>query len=317
MSNLTKAACELSIQLLFRGEKNCYLWTFTFPDDVSPEDAAKRWRLLVRWLIDTKRKCVRVLESGTFGERWHYHCVTPEWWDVNEIRAAAESRGFGRINAKVIPAERASYVAKYLNKQNRTKLPPGQRRWSCVGFDGVPVNRVEASRKTRYVPKDQVGKPYTAVEWIVGTEVVRRVELRVAVTPANEDIQRIHLTPAQVQEIVAAAEKGPILLGEYRGLRVTTKTFEDPKSEVKIEQVFIEHSVDGGNNARSITEWLPKGADETSVTTPAELGAVVLVHFRSIRVVGGLTYFNGTVAPLAGNLLPGVVDSLPLSPPVA
>jgi hypothetical protein len=313
MPDLSKAACELSIQHLFRKKENCHLWTYTFADDVPPAEAARRWRLFVRWHVETARACVRVLESGGMHGRWHYHCVTPQRWDVNEVRAAAERCGFGRINVKKIPANKARYVAKYLRKHVRTKLPPGQRRWACVGFDGVPVNRVKASSRTWYLPKMWGGTPYTAVEWNFEGMEPMRCQIRKADTPEAEEVKRIDVSLAQLDALKAGLSAGECLtFGEYRGLSVTQKVRWDLKTETRIETAYVEHTYECGGVTKTITEWLPLGADVNAVTLPAEPGTVVKIVVRSIRQHQGQEYVTGVVVPLVG-----AGESQLLSHPVA
>ncbi len=300
MSNLSKAACSLSIQFLFREAANCYLWTFTFADDVSPDEAARRWRLFVRWLVDSDRVCVRVLESGGKNGRWHYHCVTPDRWDVNEIRKTVERYGFGRINVKEIRASSAGYVAKYLNKDSRGILTKGLRRWACVGFDGVPVNRVKASSKTRYLPKMWEGRAFTIVELTVeGVEPVR-TRIRVAETPAQEEIQRLFISAVQWDGLLKSMiETGEfVVVGEYRGLTVTQKIQKDDTTGTRIESAYIEHVVECGGNTQHVREWLPRGADVKAVVLPAEVGAMVKARLSSIRMHNGVQYLTGVVIPL-------------------
>ena len=300
MSNLSKAACSLSIQHLFREAAWCYLWTFTFADDVSPDEAARRWRLFVRWLIETERKCVRVLESGSQHGRWHYHCVTPDRWDVNEIREAAARHGFGRINVKKLPAARAKYVAKYLNKDARGTLSKGLRRWACVGFDGVPVNRVKTSSKTLYLPKMWQGRAFTIVEWNVEGLEPSRTRIRVAETPEKEEIQHLLISAAQWDCLLKSMfETGEILIvGEYRGLTVTQKILEDDTTGTRIESAYIEHVIECGGNTRHVREWLPVGADVKAVVLPAEVGAMVKARLSSIRMRQEVQYLTGVVIPL-------------------
>lgn len=301
MPNLTKAACQLSIQHLFRDEKHCHLWTYTFADDVPPKEAARRWRLFVRWHVDTGRKCVRVLESGSLNGRWHYHCVTPERWNVNEVRQAAERYGFGRINVKRLPAEKAHYVAKYLAKQNRSNLPPGQRRWACVGFQGVPVNRVEASSTTIYVPKIWEGKPYTAVVWHWGNEEPSRHEIRRVEPPGVEEVHHLYVSATESNAFMASLLAGEFLMiGEYRGLSVTQKVLKDPTTKTKIERAFVEHVLDCSGTTKTVSERLPAGADINAVTLPAQPGTVVKVLLESVRIHKGLQYLGGVVKPLLG-----------------
>ena len=298
MANRTKAACELSILQLFSDAKSCYLWTYTFPDDVLPAEAARRWRLFVRWHIETGRKCVRVLESGSLHGRWHYHCVTPNRWDVNEVRAAAERFGFGRINVKRIPASRARYVAKYLNKTSRGKLAKGQRRWACVGFDGVAVNRVRYASKTRYLPEYCDDTAYTAVEWVVDGTVSSRTEIRKAERPEAEAVRRVCVTGSQLEMVMHTG--GPLLVGEYRGLTVTERVFQDRKTKAKLRTVRVEHRIDACGTTYTVIDWLAPDADVKAVSLPAERGAAVQLVIESMKSYHGEDSFTGVIKPLSG-----------------
>ena len=307
MPDLSKAACELSILLLFREDlfsrvDGCYLWTYTFPDDVTPAEAARRWRLFVRWHVETDRTCVRVLEAGGKNGRWHYHCVTPQRWDVSEVRTAAERCGFGRINVKRIPADKARYVAKYLRKHGRSELPKGQRRWACVGFEGVPVNRVKASTETRFLPKVWRGHACTAVQWNFPDAEPVRHQIRIAETSGAEEVHQVNVSPSQVDSLLADMLAGQfVMLGEYQGLSITRKVASDPKTGTKIETSFVEHVIEVGGDTKTLTEWLPGNADVNAVTLPAEAGSLVKVHVKSIREHMGQKYISGPVLPLVGN----------------
>lgn len=264
-----------------------------------PKEAARRWRLFVRWHVETGRKCVRVLESGGWHGRWHYHCVTPERWKVDEVREAAERYGFGRINVKRLPANRAHYVAKYLGKQNRGNLPPGQRRWACVGFEGVPVNRVEASSETRHLPKTWEGRACTHVEWVfAGREPIRH-QIRKAETAEAELVRQVFVSAAEADALIATVMAGAFIqLGEYRGLSVTKRVVEDPQTGTRIESTVIEHVVEFGAVTQTVTEWLPAGAEVESVALPAQPGTAVLVLIKSLRQYLGQEYYTGVIKPL-------------------
>jgi hypothetical protein len=299
MSDLSKAACQLSIQHLFRDAEYCHLWTYTFADDVSPQEAARRWRLFVRWHVNTGRKCVRVLESGSLNGRWHYHCVTPERWKVDEVREAAERYGFARINVKRLPASRAHYVAKYLGKQNRGNLPSGQRRWACVGFDGVAVNRVEASCQTRSLPEKMDGRPYTIVEWNFPGSQPIRIRIRLTENPECEEVQRLFVSQLEYDALFADLEAGEIvMLGVYRGLTVTLKSRENEETETRIEASFIEHVIECGTVTEYVSERLPSGSDINAVSLAASVGSVVKVLVESIRRYKGRRFVAGVVKPL-------------------
>ncbi len=297
MANHTKAACELSILRLFAKSKSCYLWTYTFPDDVAPVEAARRWRLFVRWHVETGRKCVRVLEAGSLKGRWHYHCVTPNRWDVNEVRAAAERYGFGRINVKRIPADRARYVAKYLNKGSRGKLDKGQRRWACVGFEGVPVNRVRYSSKTTHLPEFCEGTAHTAVEWVVDGVVTSRTEIRKAERPDAEAVRRVCVSFSQLAALRDC--DGPFLVGEYRGLKVVQRVFEDKTTGAKLRTVRVEHQIDSGNQTRTVIDWLPADADVAAISLPAQRGSAVVVLIETLKSYHGEDSLTGVIKPIA------------------
>lgn len=310
MPNLTKAACELSILNLFSEAKFCYLWTYTFPDDVLPVEAARRWRLFVRWHVETGKKCVRVLESGSLHGRWHYHCVTPNRWDVNEVREAAQRCGFGRINVKRIPATRARYVAKYLNKSSRVQLAKGQRRWACVGFNGVPVNRVRAKTRTLHLPKEWTGRAYTAVEWEIAGFLGKRVQIRKAETPEAELVQRLYVSREHVDALIARGDL--FMLGEYRGLTITERTFDAPQTAAKIRSVCVEHRLGQFGDVRTITEWLPSDANVDAVTLPATPGMMAYAAVDSFGERNGYEFCTGIIKPLVS-----AGTSHPLSPQVA
>ena len=256
----------------------------------------------MRWLVETDRVCVRVLESGSKGGRWHYHCVTPDRWNVNEIREAAERYGFGRINVKRIPADRAKYVAKYLNKGVRGKLPKGQRRWACVGFKGVAVNRVRASSKTVYLPKVWSRPAYTAVQWnIEGCEPVR-ADIRKIDGQSPPEVQHHFISQKTWDTFIADLLAGEcLMLGEYRGLTITQKTVSDPVTKTEIVSTVVEHMIECGRTQRTITEWLPAGADVKGVTLPIEPGTLVKVLVKSLRHYRGQEYCTGVIKPLIEN----------------
>ena len=59
----------------------------------------------------------------------HVHRVTNRFIDVNKARELAQQAGWGRIHVKRMPAEHASYLAKYLSKGRRSA-----ERLAAVGF---------------------------------------------------------------------------------------------------------------------------------------------------------------------------------------
>ena len=85
---------------------------------------------------------------------------------------------------------------------------------------------------------------------------------------------------------------------EYRGLSVTQKIVEDADTGTRIETAFVEHVLEAGGNIKTVTEWLPSGADLNAVKLPAEPGSVVRVRVKFVRRHMGLEYVSGVVLPL-------------------
>ena len=68
----------------------------------------------------------------------HVHLVTNSFIDVSRARALAEKAGWGRIHVKRIPAERVSYLAKYLSKE-RVECLKRWRLWAAFGGGWEPT----------------------------------------------------------------------------------------------------------------------------------------------------------------------------------
>lgn len=323
MRNLSKAACELSIAMLFMDEgqgllpgfgipeyhakrrtraKWCYLWTWTFPDDVPPNVATKRWKPLANELQKRGKKCVRVLEQGSKGKLWHFHTVSPQYWSVDELRPIAERYGFGRINAKRIPADRARYVAKYLGKQfadvdGRANC----RLWACVGFHGATVRN---TRTVTSVDNSQL----MPVEGIVDAWVWHLPDgdkLTITVRPPPVEavplvFKHMEIKPVQAKELLQDLAAGNlVMLGEYRGYSVRTLKIKDSKSGAQVERVVVEHNVEVNGCARTVGEWLPQGANASSVKAPAQKGDTVKVTVETAKRFGGQMSYGGTIKPLS------------------
>lgn len=128
-------ACIWTIESMLAGKRRCYLWTLTTPDVCSLAEVVSRFASM--W--DSLRKryprltVVRVFERHPGGHGWHVHFVCASHLWVGWVRRYAERAGFGRINAKRIRADRASYVAKYLNKGYREPEARGRRLWEVCG----------------------------------------------------------------------------------------------------------------------------------------------------------------------------------------
>jgi len=127
----TKAAFLLATQIL--AEQPLYMWGLTFMEVLDIKDTRKRWNHLLTLI---KRQwpelCgLRVFEMHKM-HGLHVHLLTNRFIDVNVMRALAKKAGWGRINVKRIPAERAAYLAKYLSK-DRAECLKSWRLWAGFG----------------------------------------------------------------------------------------------------------------------------------------------------------------------------------------
>ena len=75
--------------------------------------------------------------------------MTNAWLDVNEARVMAKQAGWGRIHVKRIPANKASYMGKYLTKEHRAACFKGWRLWAAFGrWDWTKVKNVRFEANT-------------------------------------------------------------------------------------------------------------------------------------------------------------------------
>lgn len=265
----------------------------------------KRWPPLGQWIRDQGWKCVRVLEQGDLGA-WHIHAVTPEFWPVNRVRAAAERYGFGRVNVRPIPVHRAPYVAKYVGKKFTQDLR-GVRRWGCIGFAGFAVTDIEFVNKSRILVENTYDSPLVSrLIWAVDGQPLHVARLREFV-PGQPDTAKVmnikaHWLPVVHAELCAGKI---VMLGEYRGCEAITKevnAYEGGKIVGKVSRVTITHHVeDPKGKSFDFRETQPdplkrpNGTDVTNdIKPPAAKGDIVLVHVTNMsdkwgHDTGGIT----------------------------
>lgn len=122
--------------LLLEDSEWVYLWTLTGATNEVRQDRKRLMRCWNRLMQHRSWRALgvrgyRATEQGGQGEMaWHIHFVTDKWLGVDQIRAAAEGVGFGRLNVKRLPRSAAGYAAKYLTKTDPVK---GHRRWASFG----------------------------------------------------------------------------------------------------------------------------------------------------------------------------------------
>lgn len=231
-------------------KRTCYLWTFTFPDPGTRADAslaADKWSKLSRRLLMRKSVFLWVLEQGEIGRGWHYHAITRQYWALAWLRPLALLYGFGRINVKPIPVEKAIYVAKYIGKQIGS-IESGVRRWGCVGFQGLLSRCIVFDRTVLTNTSGRAGLG----EWVslppsafMGLHVAERFSRKVGELPLYRNMK---LKPHQLSVIERLFNEGhKVLVGEYRGTEAVIKkvnAYEAGKIVGKVSRIIVTHHVE-------------------------------------------------------------------------
>lgn len=137
MSVKSHLACTWTLERM----SDPHMWTFTFPQNYGVKVSACMWSKLAKQLAkprSSRRGCgglgmygVRVFELHPGGHGLHIHVVVEGRYDVREVRSISKRFGFGRIHVQAVADP--SYVAKYLNKQNRERKLRGMRLWQWFG----------------------------------------------------------------------------------------------------------------------------------------------------------------------------------------
>ena len=131
-------------------QSELYHWTFTFVEALDIKVAARNWK---RFLGGYTRSGtllgafptisgIRVFElhpgrdignGEILSHGLHVHAVVNERLPVEIVRSIAQRYGFGRVNVKCHPRERAMYLSKYLAK-DRPECFKGMRLWAPFGL---------------------------------------------------------------------------------------------------------------------------------------------------------------------------------------
>jgi len=270
----------------------CFLWTFTFPDEEtrsSPRLAAACWRSMMQDKRFAGRVFVHSFERAPRTGYCHFHAVTPEYWDVSDLREIAEHHGFGRLNVAKIPLEKAEYIAKYLAK-DFPDLPAGMRKWACHGFKGSKTSDIKINKSVDTVTQDDLwsGQLWDGVLWENPDKSTVLVEHRIHQGGPPPNYKIMTLKPHALKEIVAAVEAGKFVgVGEYRGCAVRKQDVTDKKTFQVQKRLIVEHTVEFGTASVKIAEWLPVGASE-DVKPAADKGAPVFCSILEISRQYGL-----------------------------
>lgn len=307
----SRLACRWSISMLFPSMEDaelfsyrddlphCWqsygvLWTWTFPDEKGQTDAAyamKCWHRHVRYLVRTGKRGVRALERGYKSGHYHFHAVTDQRWDVNEIRAHAEKCGFGRIDVEEIPRERIYYVAKYIGKPGRWRMPKHIRLWACFGFTGIQARDIRFREKTLTVPLEDVSPPLRSVtRWTLDGVIIAERLLRPDWNGDPGEVHTMNLTKENLLHIANILSTGALLgVGEYRTCTTRKLEFVNEKTDKKETRKIVEHGVEFGNEQVTVSEWLPDDADLAAVKPAMNKGDACVVEIQNFSPRFGIT----------------------------
>jgi len=306
-------ACVFSVMHLLRGPEKrtlfdeekapkwCYLWTWTFADPFPRHDvveALKRWEGLRKSLQRDGRKFVRSIEQGDKSGHWHFHAVTPDRWSAKDMWARSFRFGFGRPDVKPVPIDKGLYVAKYIRK--RLNLPPGRRRWACVGFDGVPASRLKCATKVlQVVAIEPRSYWYHGKEWSLPDNRTLIVRTEGEPPPTEPRFIKMEIKPNAGKHVLEQLAKGKfVAVGEYRGTSTREQRVTDYKTNQSVSKVIVEHTIEFGTKAITASEWLPPGATAESVKAPANKGDAVMVEYTGISKKYGMDVVS--IKPLGG-----------------
>lgn len=320
-----RLACRWSVNLLFPDLENTtlfadrtdvphhwqshgYLWTFTFPDEeaqTNHKEALERWRHFANWLQRGGKRCVRALERGGRSGHYHFHAITDQRWPIAEILEKTRALGFGRIGVEEVPRDRVYYVAKYIGKPGKFRMPKGVRLWACVGFKGVSANNIFFKEKSLTVPTEDVRPPFTSVvRWEYDGVTIAEKILRPDWSGQLEEVHTMKITKENTAHLAELLAKGSILaVAEYRIHTAREMTFEerDKKTGQKTGKVqkrkLVEHGVEVGNEQITVTEWLPDDANISDVKPLCQKGEPCVVEISGFSKQYGIT--AKSIKPLA------------------
>lgn len=292
--------------LPFHFQKTAYLWTWTVEDNVAGGNVyefMKRWAVHARWLKDSGKRLVRGLERGGKNGRYHMHAITDQHWDVNQIRKMAIAHGFGRINVKVIPREKVSYIAKYMGKPGRFPIPKNVRLWACIGFKGVRMDDIYC-RITVLTPPINDAFPFlvSVKRWLIDGQIVGQRLVRPDWNGNEAEVQNMNITKENAAHIAALVVSGHILcVAEYRTCQAREIEFDEKVKGIptgkrktrKLVEHGVEREVKEGDTVKTeqltVTTWLPEDANINAVKPAAAKGEPVVIAIDALSGQWGIT----------------------------
>jgi len=306
-SSLDVEPCEHSIMtfphLPLSGE--LYLWTFTTPDPVGLGELAVRWAdFLHRWkqrrpLLPALR-LLRVFEPHQ-RHGYHVHFVAARRYDVRMMRTLATKSNFGRINVLKMPAQKALYAAKYLQKHKRKPGEKAVRMWASVGFRGCPVNsvRITDSWVTEIISYTvgyaDFSKNAWSLLWLQAMERRIRISRINGCDPKNKKMAKLNDKQATKVSDLLNLGKGVRFL-EYRSTVVrSTKKWVDGRASLTEKSFFAQHNCETAAGVPLlIEEPLPDTYVEGSpIAVPLKKGESFIFEEEKAREYKGVVTYQG------------------------
>jgi len=93
---------------------------------------------------------------------------------------------------------------------------------------------------------------------------------------------------------------GCFIVGEYRVAKAETITYRDKITGKSAQFASIGHHIETGNEAVTVQERVPDGADISKFTPPHKKGQQVVVTVSTLERVGGFLRATGSIEPVEG-----------------
>lgn len=276
-----------------------YLWTFTFPDLTTLEQASRKWTLFANYLRRARQdvKWMRFLEPHqTHG--WHVHTVAAQRYDVTMMRKHAERFGFGRIHVLRIPASQAGYITKYVTKFKRRSSDGRYRLWACNGFKGCTVASVRTTDTWNTQCFGNIGfKDLTS--YSLATVYRLGLENEIARSHTGDGLPKpktkIIMNATQEKSALALLNTGAkVAFIEYRNTKVReARKYIDGRASLSEKSYYLQHFLETNGAPMLVEEVLTDSFKPTdSIAPPMKKGQTAIAEITKISVFNGKETFQ-------------------------
>jgi len=267
-----------------------YLWTFTFPDVTTLEEASRRWTLFNNRLrnLHLNVRWMRFLEPHAI-HGWHVHTVAAQFYPVETIRKLALKFGFGRMHVKQIPAHAAGYVLKYVTKYKRASSDGKFRLWACNGFKGVPVSQVRIYDSHLDFCLSQIGFS-EASKYSIDFIYRNGLECWAKQTHIGDAKIQKTMNENQKKSALAVLELGgKIVFAEYRGTKLReARKYIEGRASLSEKSYYASHLYEANSAPLLVEEVLPDSfRPSDTLVSPLKKGQTCILELTSVKVFNG------------------------------